>query len=171
MGTPAWCEETALKIVRAELTRQDARHLLDADIEYRLSDTADEALRNGVPLAFELRLTVHDEPRRWWNRPVVDERRVFRVHYHSLAKLFQWTPDGGERPHGFANLGALLEDLGTLRRLQVAHADALIPGRRYQAELGVSLNIEALPLPLRPVAYLSPSWHLSSPAYTWPFVD
>ena len=95
MGTPAWCEETALKIVRAELTRQDARHLLDADIEYRLSDTADEALRNGVPLAFELRLTVHDEPRRWWNRPVVDERRVFRVHYHSLAKLFQWTPDGG----------------------------------------------------------------------------
>ena len=170
LSLPVWCEETGIRILRAELARQDDRHRLDADVEYRLTDTADAALRNGVPLVFLLKLAIYETPRHWWEGPVVGQRRLFRVHYHSLAKLFQWTQDNADSTHGFAKLGALFEDLGAIRRMDIDTPD-LHRGVSYEAEMSITLDIESLPLPLRPVAYLSPSWYLASPVYTWPFVD
>ena len=41
----------------------------------------------------------------------------------------------------------------------------------YRAGLSVRLDIESLPLPLRPVAYVTPAWYLESPVYKWTFAD
>ena len=38
----------------------------------------------------------------------------------------------------------------------------------YLVRVDVKLDIEALPLPLRPVAYLKPSWDLTSGWSRWP---
>ncbi|NCF09332.1 MAG: DUF4390 domain-containing protein, partial [Gammaproteobacteria bacterium] len=40
-------------------------------------------------------------------------------------------------------------------------------GVRYGARLRASLDVEALPLPLRPVAYLSSAWDLTSEWHDW----
>ena len=167
----AWCKDAALNVTHAELLRENGQHRLNADVEYRLTDTAHDALRNGVPLTFVLQLEIYPEPHAWWTLPIVNERRSFQVHYHSLAKLFQWKQDSADSPRGYASLGALLEDMGAIRRLPVDQTRVLTVGQRYQARLKFSLDIESLPLPLRPLAYLSPSWYLSSPWYSWPFVD
>jgi hypothetical protein len=159
------------RIVRAELVREGERHLLNADVEYRFSDAATEALQNGVPLTLQLNLQVSRERRYRWDETVVDEHWSFRLRYHSLAKLYQWVEEDGRAPRGFASLAALLEEMGAVRRLEVPGAGVLVPGQSYQARLAVSLDIESLPLPLRPVAYLSPAWYLASPWFPWSFVD
>ncbi|MGD9299645.1 MAG: DUF4390 domain-containing protein, partial [Thiohalocapsa sp.] len=38
----------------------------------------------------------------------------------------------------------------------------------YEVQIRVSLDIEELPLPLRPMAYLYPSWKQSSKWTKWP---
>lgn len=159
------------RIVRAELVREGDQHLLNADVEYRFSDVATEALQNGVQLTLLLNLQVTRPRRYWWDETVVDERWSFRLRYHSLAKLYQWVEEDGRAPRGFASLAALLEEMGAVRRLPVPGASVLVPGQRYQARLAVFLDIESLPLPLRPVAYVSPAWYLGSPGYPWSFVD
>ena len=37
----------------------------------------------------------------------------------------------------------------------------------YTLAIRAKLDIEALPAPLRPVAYVSPSWRMSSGWYEW----
>ena len=51
--------------------------------------------------------------------------------------------------------------------LLLATWDEMDKNAAYSVRLQASLDIEALPLPLRPLAYVSPSWHLSSEWYTW----
>ena len=40
-------------------------------------------------------------------------------------------------------------------------------GRRYTVRLRGRLDIEALPLPMRPVAYLKPDWSITSDVWAW----
>jgi len=43
--------------------------------------------------------------------------------------------------------------------------------QHYFGMVKTALEIEALPLPLRPVAYLTPQWHLSSGWFEWPLTE
>ena len=161
------------RILRAEL-RQDAAqaaYALDADIDYRFSEPALDALRNGVSLTLVLRLKIKRERRFWLAATVLDESHPFRVRYHALSKLYQILAGDSEAPRNFVSVNALLEAMGALRGLAVGRGLAPAPGARQRAQLSVSLDIESLPLPLRPVAYATPAWYLGSPVYQWSFAD
>lgn len=167
----AQAADAGFTVVRAALRPAGAGggYLLDADIDYRFSEPAIDALRNGVSLALALRLRIERERRWWWDETVLEQSRPFHVRYHALSKLYQIL-DGGEAPRNFISVNALLEAMGAVRGLSLP-ALALAKGGRYRASLAVSLDIEALPLPLRPVAYLSPAWYLDSPVYKWTFTN
>ncbi len=67
----------------------------------------------------------------------------------------------------FATRDAAIGAIGEVRQLPVVAASALEPGRPYLLSLRAALDIEALPLPLRPRAYLSQDWNLSSEWSRW----
>lgn len=46
--------------------------------------------------------------------------------------------------------------------------DRLDPEVAYQVHMKAELDIEELPLPLRPIAYLRPAWKLGSSWTKWP---
>ncbi|MBS1173864.1 MAG: hypothetical protein H6R12_2694 [Proteobacteria bacterium] len=54
-----------------------------------------------------------------------------------------------------------------MKDLTLVRADALDADQTYRVEMRVALDIESLPLPLRPRAYLSPDWNLSSEWSRW----
>lgn len=161
------------RVLRADLrpSRGGTEYLLDADVDYRFSEPAIEALRNGVSLTLSLRLEVRKEGSWWWEPNLIDERYSFKVRYHALSKLFQIIDENSENPRNFVSINALLETMGTIRDLSVSPSAPLREGERYRASFSASLDIEALPLPLRPVAYLTPAWYLDSPTYKWTFAD
>lgn len=159
------------EVLRAEIVPAGEQYVLNADIDYRFSDPAIDALKNGVPLTLVLRVKIVRDTAYWWNRSEVNERLVFRVRYHSLAKLFQLVQEESGALHNFASLHALLEFMGAVRELPVAPLDRLPKGQRYRARIAVDLDIESLPLPLRPVAYVTPAWYLGSPWYRWSFAN
>jgi hypothetical protein len=40
-------------------------------------------------------------------------------------------------------------------------------GEEYEVLIHAELDIEALPSPLRPLAYITPAWRLNSDWYSW----
>lgn len=167
---PSPAADYGFEIKRAALVRQDAEYHLNADIDYRFSPAAVEALEHGVPLS----VVVHFELRRhrdyWPDQVLASKRRRLNIRYHPLARTYRiHSGDPMTPPQSFASLPALLETLGTIRGWNVADARRIAPGADCRALLSTSLNIEALPLPLRPVAYVSPDWYLRSPRFVWRF--
>ena len=164
----AWAKAGFL-ISRAELVPLGANYALNADISYDFSPAAIEALENSVPLTVALNCRIERDRSYWWDETIVDYRQTLQIRYHPLGKLFQMKFEDREDPQSFASLYSLLEAMGTIRQVQVVSAGRIEKDQIYRASLSVALDIEALPLPLRPIAYLSPSWYLSSPDYEWSF--
>ena len=163
-------EQPGIRILHAELDfRPGKGYVLNADIDNRLSETAIEALRNGVPLTLQLHLRIRREGAWWWESGLIEEWRQFGIRYHSLIKLYQLTQQETGQTSNFASLNALLERLGAMRELPVLTHLRLDAGQRYRAKLAMQLDLESLPLPLRPFAYFNAEWTLSSPWYRWSF--
>ncbi|MCW8889796.1 MAG: DUF4390 domain-containing protein, partial [Sedimenticola sp.] len=87
--------------------------------------------------------------------------------YQALHGLYQVTDILSGTQQHYATRQAALTALGRLRDVQLIQADRLEQGERYRLSARARLDIEALPLPLRPMAYLSPSWNLSSEWSVW----
>jgi hypothetical protein len=63
---------------------------------------------------------------------------------------------------------AAVTALGEIKGLQLLDQSRLEPDVPYEVQIRASLDIEELPLPLRPMAYLYPSWKQSSEWTKWP---
>jgi hypothetical protein len=161
-------DDTGFRIVRADLPLRQGLHQLDVDIDYGFSNAVIDALDHGVPLTLVIKLDVTPENAWPWDAYVLQERKNFEIRFYSLTKNYQLTLlDTGEK-RSFVSLNSLVRKMSKLS-IVLENGRRLIRGVHYQARVAVTLDIEALPLPLRPIAYFSPDWYLSSPWYTWTF--
>ncbi|MEW7980307.1 MAG: DUF4390 domain-containing protein [gamma proteobacterium symbiont of Phacoides pectinatus] len=151
--------------LRARLSAD--RYLVDAVFDYRFSDTAEEALFNGVPLTLQIHLQLRRQGAWIWESDVVDARLRYRVRYQALSELYEITDLQSGGSQTFVTREGALDALGRLSGIHLVRADALEPGAAYRLSLRTALDIEALPLPLRPTAYLTPAWNLESEWKEW----
>lgn len=168
LPSPASLAAANFIIEDASIGVREGSYRLDARINYRFNDTALEALRNGVPLTVEVRVEVYRLRPVLWDERVTHLRLRHQLRYRALSQLYQVIDLDNRSQRNFASITAALQALGTLRNLPVMEAGTLAQGEQFYVRLRADLDIEALPLPLRPLAYVSPSWHLASEWYRWP---
>lgn len=166
LSQPALAEDFVIE--RVELTRRDSQILLDADIRYPLNDTALEALENGVPLVFVTHIEVRERGAWIWEPDLVEIRLRSLVRYHPLSGLYELRNIGSDSGHSFATRDAVLTALGEIRDLPLIDLARIPAGSRNNVLINTYLDIEALPLPLRPMAHVTPSWHLESDSWLQP---
>ena len=154
-------------ITKAAARLQVGTYLVDAAIDYRFSEVVLEALENGVPLTVELHVEVRREGAWVWEADAVDRRLRSQIRYSPLLGTYQVTHLESGAKRSFATRDAALSALGEIKDLAVVRADALKPGENYRVDMQAALDIESLPLPLRPRAYLSGDWNLSSEWSRW----
>ena len=154
-------------IADATARLQDGYYVLDANVKYAFSDAALEALGHGVPLVVELHVEVRREGAWLWEPDIVDLRLRSQIRYSPLSATYQATNLDTGLQRNFATRDAAIAALGEVRQLAVVQASALERGERYLMEMRASLDIEALPLPMRPLAYLSREWSLASEWSRW----
>ena len=152
----------------AQLNKQTLT--VSASLELSLSDKAEEALSKGIPLEVitNLRLV---QRRRWlWDRQLGAWSLKHRIRYHALSGQYLVSgklPDI-DATESFTSLQEALRYMGNIEEIDLALPETPPAGKqRYRLQLRTSLDIEALPAPLRPVAYTSPAWHLNSGWSTW----
>ncbi len=156
------------RVLSADTRLEQEVYRLDARVAYQFSQAAMDALHSGVPLTIELQMEVLQR-RSWvWDLSVAALRQLYRLEYHALARQYLVVNLNSGEFRSFPTRSAATEFLGRVRDFPLLDHSLLQPGESYYARIRARLDIEALPAPLRPVAYLSPEWRLASEWYSWP---
>ena len=165
LAAPVQAKKISFKQVAIGL--EDGVVLLDMVEEYELNETMLEALHGGVPLTFETRLSLGRDGAFFWQKDLVKLNLRKVLSYHPLASQYEVHALYDDSRQQFVTLAAALQALGDIRSQKVVSVEKLDPDSYYQVSIQTLLDITELPLPLRPLAYLAPSWHLESRVYEW----
>lgn len=161
----AWAANFA--VVAATTRLEGGVYLLDAKIRYDLSPASLEALRNGLPLTVSLEMEVWRQRSWMWDEAVANVQQRFRLTYHALARQYVAINLNNGEVRSFPTRMAATGFLGQINDFPLLDASLLEPRENYYGRMRATLDIEALPAPLRPLAYLSGDWRLTSEWYTW----
>jgi hypothetical protein len=166
-AVPVSAGARSVTVKSAGLHLQGATYLLSAEIDYRLGDKATEALRNGIPLFWDICIRIQQQRKYLWDRTIAEKKLRYRIQYHALLNMYRVRNENSEEVYNFSTLPAALDLMSSIRDIPIASRTRLDPESRYAVKLKVSFDRESLPLPLRPIAYLNPQWYLSSDWYVW----
>ncbi len=152
-----------------EATIKNEQVLVDLDLDLTLSDEAEEALQRGIPLIISIEMVLGRNRPLIWDSPVATWKRDVEISYHALSEHYLVQETGRGEIQNFLNLSQVMSVIGNQRGLKIP-----VPKLPTNSELNYGLKVrarldaEALPTPLRLMAYLSPSWRLSTGWSKWP---
>ncbi len=165
---PSPVEGFGVVVENAEITLQGDSYVLSADIDYRLSTRAKEALKNGVSLYWDTHIKILQHRDLFWDKTLVNTGIRYRIGYHALLNMYRVRNESAGDVTNFATLSAALDAMSAIRSFRVMDKAIYTPEERYTVGIKVTLDRDALPLPLRPIAYINPQWYLSSDWTLWP---
>lgn len=151
-----------------QLEARREQYVLSLLIDYRLSRVALEALSNGVPLTFELNVRVEKVWSSLWEKRPFEMILRHQIRYHALTGQYRVVDLASGEQESFVTQEAALYELGDYNDIKLIIKEELDPEADYKMRLRAQLEIESLPLPLRPLAYFHRGWKLSSGWTQWP---
>ena len=156
-----------ISIERASGEFRDDNYVVDAIINYDLSESVVEALQHGIQLRFEINVRIQRTRRFVWDKTIATALLSYQLEYLPLSNNYVLTNlnDGARRY--VQNLNETLDYLGTINDFAVINVNQLAPNDSYKCQISSHLRIRNLPLPLQPLARISPSWKLESDWYEW----
>jgi len=163
---PVWAGE--FRILSLETNLQDKVYLVSARIKYDLSDEAKEALENGIPLLILLDIEVAKPRWWWWDNEIASLEQGYLLIYHALSENYIIHNLNSGAQENFVSLSRALATLGELKNLPLLDANLLQANTEYYIRIRTYLDIESLPTPMQPIAYISSDWQLESDWYEWP---
>ena len=162
----AFCAQFSVRYAQTRLPEQI--YQLDAKINYELSEAAIEALDNSIELTVVLDIEVQRERWYYFDETVITIQKRYRIKHHALTNFYSLLYlDNGVR-RTFSTLDEALTQLGRLDDFPLMEKSVVQPGENYWVYLRTYLDIEALPAPMRPLAYFSSQWRLNSDWFVWP---
>jgi len=168
--TPAHAKDKdeAFTIRSVETRLVDQVYTLSAKIDFKFSAPALEALKNGVPLLVLIDLEV-EKQRKWWlNKDIADLQQGYLLLYHALTEKYIINNLNSGAQENYDSLDSAINALGTIENLPILDANLTEDNGRYIVSMHAYLDLEALPAPMRPIAYISSQWRLESEWYEWP---
>ena len=141
---------------------------LEAKIDLNFSDDALEALRSGVPLIILLNIEVLKDRDWWWDKTIAELEQGYLLLYHALSEKYIIHNLNSGAQNNYVSLNAALYSLSNVREFPLIDKNLLEKGDQYYARIRTYLDIESLPAPMRPIAYISSQWQLESDWYSWP---
>jgi len=172
LATPAmfaWAADAGRFAIRTVFTNiENGVIYLNADVDYELSEIAQEALASGVELTIELQIEVVRDRRLWLDRDVASLLQRSQLSYQPLSERFLVRNLNSGDQMSFAALPAALEHLGRVRDLPLIDDALLRPGKRYEIRMRAMLDTRDLAGPLRLISFFWGDWRLESEWYEWP---
>lgn len=158
----------ALEFSKVTITLgEDDRIYLDAQVHYELTPVVNEALENGVPLTFVTHVQMREVGAWIWEKDAADYRLRTELRHRPLSGLYEVRYVGMDDKQVFATREAALRFMGRVSDFAIIDRGSLDLKKEYRVRLQAYLDIESLPLPLRPKAYLSGDWHLEAEPWEW----
>ena len=165
-GVPVYAQGITVNQVHTEV-RDDVLYL-NVAVNIAPSKAMANALHEGVPLTFIYSIAILHQRDYWVDDTVARLEQRYRLEYHALIQQYFLVNINSGSKFSFPSLQAAVSVLGTIVRLPLLDIDLLQSDERYEGEIQVRLDDEALPVPLRLRSYFSSDWRLKSEWYTWP---
>jgi hypothetical protein len=159
--------EYAAEVKYAETTVQYGEYILAADLDYHLSPQANEALKNGVPLFWQIKIKLQQSHDYWFNKTLSKYALRYRLQYHALLKMYRVKNENTGEMQNFSTLTAALNVMATVRDVPLIATNNLSPDAHYLVAIKAVFEDDALPLPLQTQVIANPQWQLSSGWTQW----
>jgi hypothetical protein len=164
---PAVPNSGGFVVEHATLRPAGGTYVADARIDFAFSEDNLEAMRNGVALTVIVEIEVRRERGQWWHETLVAHELRYRIETNVLTGRYGIRNLDNGSTRNYRSLEEMIEALGHLESVPIISRDRLSADAPYTARIRARLDIEALPSPLRPIAYLSPRWRLNSGWFEW----
>jgi len=152
----------------AELRAIEGEVVLNAEFDFVLNSTLEDALQNGIPLYFVLEIEL-SRARWWWlDERVLQTALTYRVSYNALTR--QYRVASGLLSQSYGSLDEVQRYIGRITSRPVIRLEALTPGARYDAAVRLRLDVNQLPKPFQVNALASREWTLASEWQRFTFV-
>lgn len=165
---PTQSQAQGFKILSAETKIKDHVFHLEANMELNFSDDALEALRSGVPLIVLVNIEVEQDRSWWWDKTIAELEQGYLLLYHALSEKYIIHNLNSGAQKNYVSLRTAIYSLSHLRDFPLIDKNLLEEGDEYYVRLRTYLDIESLPAPMRPIAYISSQWQLESDWFSWP---
>jgi hypothetical protein len=120
-----------------------------------------------VPLTFETHVQLRRASAWVWESDVVEHRLRTVLRYRPLSGMYELRNLVGDERLSFATRDAALRTLGNIVAMPIIERKQLDLDEDYLVRIDVGLDIEALPLPMRPMAYIKRDWSITSEPWEW----
>lgn len=165
---PIQSQAQGFKILSANTNLKKHVYHLDANMELHFSDDALEALRSGVPLIVLVNIEVEKDRNWWWDKTIAELEQGYLLLYHALSEKYIIHNLNSGAQQNYTSLNTALNSLSHLRDFPLIDKNLLDADDDYYVRIRTYLDIESLPAPMRPIAYISSQWQLESDWFSWP---
>lgn len=163
----ATAQDAGFDMERVDMRAVNGVYLLDAFIDFDFSKESLEALHSGVPLTVVLEMEVRRE-RAILDATVAQVEARYALEVHPLSGQYLVRNAATGVIASFPAYQDAVGQLGLIDGFPLIDQSLLEPGETYYLRMRARLDIEALPSPMRLVAYLNSLWRLSSDWHAWP---
>lgn len=140
---------------------------LHARIDYPMTPTISDALRDGVDLIFDVDARVERAHRYWFDSTVVDLTLRRELAYHTVSNRYVVRDPASGDQQTFATLDSALEYLGTVDGWPILVEPQLETGAKYVISVRAGIYRGHLSSSLRALLFWTDDWSRVSPWYTW----
>lgn len=142
---------------------------LAGSVQLALTSQVEEALSNGIPLDVTIDIRLYRERNWLWDKKLESWRLRRQLYYHALSGQYLIGNDANSprEREGYGSLAEALQHMGSLDDVELTLKSPLNMDAEYRVGVRASLDIEALPPLLRPMAYTSRAWDLDSGWTLW----
>src|SRR3569623_55078 len=155
-------------VKNAETLFADKVYHLNADVDYQFCGAALEALQCGVPLVVVLEIEIYRQRDYLWSEYIASLRLRYQLMYEALTGRYVVTNLNSGADAYYPTRAAAIAALGDDGQVPQDDAGLIDDRKRYKVAMHVSLDRDALPVPMRVMGYFSSDWRLASEWYTWP---
>lgn len=163
-----WARTNAIEVNYFNVTELNDELRLDAEIAYELNSEIRDALVNGIPLVFEVKVQVKSS-KAWRPDKVISTTvKTKLLKYHALSKQYVLDDMENNDSDSFPDLESVLIHQGRVAAMYIAQVDSVDQPGNFIVQLRSRLLTSKLPLPLRMKSYFSRKWRLDSGWHEWP---
>jgi hypothetical protein len=168
-GAPTLALASGFKVSSVQPRASGQTLHLSGSMDLTLTPEVEEAIGNGIPVEIALDFRLYRDRALIWDERVASWTLRRELRYHALTGqyLINAAPGGPVARESFTSINEALAQTGSLTDVTLPLIAPLLSGAEYYLSVRASLDIEALPALLRPLAYTSRAWDLNSGWTTW----
>lgn len=150
--------QTQVEVTQFEVERYAEEVVLNAQVQFELSSSVEDALLRGIPVYFRAEAEVLRERWYWYDKSLSAVSRHYKLAYQPLTRRWRVSVSAGPSSaagqglalsQSYDTLAAAMSSVKKINRWRVAGPGELEPTGRYRLDFRFNLDVSQLPRPFQ----------------------